>query len=120
MTPIAEPLFPVPDQPSLSPRQQAAYDYIRAHDGVPADEIGAHWHEQRGKHAAGSRCEWCDADGRDVVRSKALRPLVTYRRTRDGNLYVLRDRSTPHSSSAGPQLDELPGESFEDIFGGAA
>lgn len=85
---MTEPLFAL--TPALSPRQQAAYDYVAAHNGVPADAIGSNWHELRGKHAATARCTWCDADGRDVVTSRALKPLVTYKRTPDGNLYILR------------------------------
>lgn len=40
---------PPAQQPQLTPRQQAALDYLAAHDGVTADEVGAHLHERRGK-----------------------------------------------------------------------
>jgi len=90
---VTDQLALVPEEPAkLTERQQAAYDYLAAHDGVPVDELGANWHAIRGKHAAGARCDWCGQEGRDVVRSKALRPLVTYRRTPDGSLYFLRGR----------------------------
>lgn len=105
---MTEPLFTVPKQ--LTPRQQAALDYITANDGVPAAELGANWHSLRGKHPVGDRCEWCDQDGRDVLRSKALRGLVTYRRTRDGNLYHLRGR-TPASAVGVPESGYDPATS---------
>ena len=114
----ADQLALVPDAPRFTPRQQAAYDLLATRNGATAGEIGAHWHELRGKHAATARCEWCESDGRDVVTSRALRPLVTYKRTADGNLYVLRD-ATPHEPER-RQIDALPGETWEDAFGGAA
>lgn len=113
---MTEPLFTLPQK--LTARQQTAYEYVAAHDGVPADELGAHLHAVAGVHAAYARCQFCHATGREVCRSKALRPLVTYRRTRDGHLYLLRDRR--RSSAAVTQLADLPGESFEDMFGGEA
>jgi hypothetical protein len=113
---VTEPLFTPP--PVLTERQQAAYDLIAASDGVDAGTIGSNWHALRGKHAADARCDYCDTDGRDVVRSKALAPLVTYRRTPHGNLYVLRGAklATEPAVRDGSQLTELPGETFEDIF----
>lgn len=88
------------EAPKLTRRQQAALDYIAAHDGVDAGQIGANWHNLRGKHRADTRCDWCDQDGRDVVRTKALRDLVTYRRTDDGNLYVLRGAAATSPATA--------------------
>lgn len=78
------------DAPALTERQQAAYDLIKARHGVTAGQIGANWHAIRGKHSADGRCDYCETDGRDVCQSRALKPLVTYRRTPDGNLYILR------------------------------
>ncbi len=106
----------VPTPPTLTPRQQAALDYIASHDGVPAAEIGAHLHNLRGRHTTDGRCEWCQAEGLDVVRSKALRQLVTYRKTSEGRLYLLRDRGARHPDDRNTQRDQLPGTTFEDIF----
>lgn len=100
---MTEQLALVPDTPpKLTDRQQAALDYIAAHDGVPADELGAHWHSLRGKHPAGDRCDWCETDGRSVVRSKALRDLITYRRNPGGRLYVLRGTAAPRPAADPP------------------
>ena len=101
-----------PEPPKLTPRQQAAFDYIRDHDGVPADELGAHWHELRGKHPVGDRCRWCEGEGKSIVRTRALRELVTYRRTPEGRLYVLRGTkpAAPVRSGTGydPATAEMP------------
>lgn len=92
MTDQQQALFAEPVK--LTARQQAAVDYLAAHDGVPADEIGAALHERRGKHDAGDRCGFCATEGRSVLKSKAVRPLVTYRRHEGGRLYLLRDPAT--------------------------
>lgn len=93
----------------LTPRQQAAYTLIATNDGVTADQVGANWHAIRGRHAAASRCEWCHTEGVSVVRTVALRPLVTYRRIPGGNLYVLRD-GTSRGPIVGvdPATSEIP------------
>ena len=74
----------------LTPRQQAAWDYVRDRQGVTAAEVGAHLYALRGS-PAGHRSKWDARDGLSVLRSKALKPLVTYKRTPDGNQYVARD-----------------------------
>lgn len=78
----------------LSARQQLAYDYVQSHDGVTADEVGAHLHAHRQPphHPDTSRCDWCRSEGLSVLRSKAVKPLVTYRVRGDGvRRYIARD-----------------------------
>lgn len=91
---MTDTLFPVDETPQLTPRQQLAFDYLQANDGVAADEVGAylHAHRDRRPHPVGERCDWCAKDGLSVLRSKALAPLVTYRRSREGRLYLPRDK----------------------------
>lgn len=97
------------EPPRLTARQQACVDYLAAHDGVPADEVGALLHERRGKHLAGERCEWCHTEGRSVLRAKAVRGLVTFRKGPE-RLYLLRDpaRRTPAVTGVDPRTSEIP------------
>jgi hypothetical protein len=65
------------DGKPLTERQQLAWDTIRHRDGgATSDEIGALMHDLRGRHLAGNRCHWCAQEGRGVLTSAALRPLV--------------------------------------------
>lgn len=65
----------------LTPRQQLAYNLVRAAErGVDTDEVGALLHERKGKHPADARCRFCGDEGRAVLTSVALKPLVTRRR----------------------------------------
>lgn len=84
----------------LTANQQLAWDFIRARDGVTCDEIGAwvHAHRERRPHGVDDRCDWCARTGRQLVTSKALKPLLTYRRNPGGHLYLPRnpaDRNAP-------------------------
>lgn len=110
----ADQLAFLPDQPRpLTPRQAAALELVRqaGHDGIPAGEIGAHWHAHQGKHPAGRRCQYCQDEGSGVLRSKALAPLVK-RRRKDG-MYVLRHAEPPSAQRGGPD-DQSTGA---DLFG---
>lgn len=113
---MTDALFAVEQQAALTPRQQQAVAFIAEHDGVTADEIGAHLHAHRERrpHSVDERCRWCAKDGLHTVRSKAVAPLVTYRRNpRAGRLYVLRG----HTRSLGPRT--APGwQAFIDATGG--
>jgi hypothetical protein len=83
------------NQRPLTDRQQLAWQFVRMHDGVSADEVGAllHAHRERRPHDLADRCQFCARDGRSVLTSKALQPLVKYRLDRDhGRLYIVRDR----------------------------
>ena len=91
-----KPLFKTePAMPSLTVKQQLAFDYVRAHDSVYADEVGAWLHAHRDKHphSVDERCEWCARDGRAVLTSRALHKIVKYRRERGARLYVVRHAS---------------------------
>ena len=93
----------------LTARQQQAFDYVREHDGVNCDEVGAWLHAHRDKrpHSVDERCDWCARDGRSVLTSVALKPLVTYRNLDGQRLYIARnpaDRVRQQSA----QLDGLP------------
>jgi hypothetical protein len=83
-------LVDVPATPRLTGQQQAAFDLITTRDGVTAAELGAHLHHLIGNHAEDRPCQWCEQRGRSVASSKALKPLVTYRKTSAGRVYVLR------------------------------
>jgi len=75
----------------LGPRQRLILNHLhRIHpDPLTADEAGALIHERNGQHTASARCQWCGRDGRQVLRSKALRQHVIRRRGADG--WTLRD-----------------------------
>lgn len=79
----------------LTERQQLAFDYVRERSGVSCDEVGAFLHAHRDKrpHGVDARCDWCARDGRSVLTSKAVAPLVTYRRAPGGRLYIARNRA---------------------------
>lgn len=104
----------------LTPRQQRAFDLVRSTPGgITADELGAQLHADAGKHHPDSRCNWCVQTGKDVLDSKAVGPLVVRRRV--SGRYEPRDgHGAPAMPESSQQLDELPGESWEDLFGDAA
>ena len=118
MTPhLFKPPAPVPA--NLTPRQTLAWDYIRSvPGGVTADELGAHLHSlsDTRPHPDDQRCPWCARTGKDVAGSTALKPLVIRRHT---SRYEPRDPKW-RASEPSTQLVELPGETFEDLFGEAA
>jgi len=75
-------LVDVAAEPKLTDRQRFAYESIQASDtGLYADEVGAILHERQGRHHQDQRCEWCARTGLDVLRSKAVAPLVIRRRS---------------------------------------
>ena len=111
-------LFAVVAAPQLTERQRAAYDLVRSTvGGVTADEVGARLHALKGRHPDDVRCQWCAREGLSVLRSVAVAPLVVRRRV-SGRYEPRNPPDKPQEPSA--QLADLPGESFEDIFGGAA
>lgn len=116
---MTDTLFPVDDAPQLTPRQQLAFDYLQANDGVSADEVGAwlHAHRDRRPHPVGERCDWCAKDGLSVLRSKGLAPLVTFRRSRGGRLYLPRDKALgraqePHTGVIAISHELAPDDPF--------
>jgi hypothetical protein len=110
MTPPLRLPLDVPVEPKLTPRQQAAWDYVRSvPGGAIASQVGGYIH-QLGKHPWTPWCEWCEAEGLSVLRSKALFPLVIRRRT---GLWEPRNPAD-RARQASAQTDELP----DDLFGG--
>lgn len=104
----------------LSEKQQRGYDLARdTPGGITADELGALEHERKGKHHRDQRCTFCTDEGRGVLESKAVGPMVVRRRA--SGRYEPRDGSgTPAVEMLSSPLSDLPGESFEDIFGSEA
>jgi hypothetical protein len=69
-------------KPALTDRQHFALDAVtRQQDGLAAAEVGALWHQERGKHAAGVRCEWCTRDGTQLLKSLRKKGLIVRRRS---------------------------------------
>jgi len=116
---VTEPLFDLRPQPRpLTDRQHWIYGLIIAagNEGLTGDELGALMHEQHGKHPAGERCAFCAQDGLRALREAAIAERCM---KRGRYSWVALDAPTePRPPSS--QLDELPGDSWEDIFGSAA
>lgn len=98
--------LPVPDGTEryrkLSVDQERALAFVRGRDGVTARELGAHLHANRtdGKqHPEDRPCDWCETRGRSIASSKGLKPLVTYRNTGHGRVYVPRDAADRAAAS---------------------
>lgn len=99
MTELVQPTLidipPVEKPRELTERQQLAYEYVRiTPGGVTADEVGAWLHahkppEQR-PHGVDQRCIYCTRDGRSVLTSVAVSPLVIRRR---GGKYEPRNKA---------------------------
>lgn len=103
----------------LTAKQQRAYDLAKnTPGGITADELGAVFHADRGRHHPDSRCEFCASEGKGVLESKAVGPLVVRRRA--SGRYEPRDGSgtsvVPERYVSSVQLSELP----DDLFGSAA
>src|SRR4051812_45721323 len=96
----------------LSEKQQRGYDLARdTPGGITADELGALEHERKGKHHRDQRCTFCTDEGRGVLESKAVGPMLVRRRA--SGRYEPRDGSgTPAVPMVSPQVVELRGESF--------
>lgn len=74
----------------LTIRQRFVFDHVcNTAGGLTADEVGALLHARRGKHSVDLRCRFCASDGSDVLRSKALKPLL--RRVRATGVWLPRD-----------------------------
>lgn len=94
----------------LTPDQEEALRLVReTPGGVTADEVGACLHERlttRWQHPADQRCNFCASRGKQVLKSKGLRPLVIMRRA--SSRWEMRDGSTPPVVTVSAQLDGLP------------
>lgn len=99
----------------LTDKQQRGYDLaVSTPGGITADELGAIEHELRGKHRRDVRCEFCASEGKGVLESKAVGPLVIRRRA--SGRYELRDGSgttaVPERYHPSTQLTEIPDDFF--------
>jgi hypothetical protein len=98
---LAPPPEPEPKQRELTDRQRLAYDYVCATPGgVTADEVGAwlhaHRHAEQRPHRTSERCLHCARDGRRVLTSVAVEPLVVRRR---GGKYEPRNSSRKETTA---------------------
>ena len=121
--PEQNPLFeqpqPVTPPKPLTEKQQRGYNLAKTTPGgITADELGAIEHERRGKHHRDQRCDWCASEGKGVLESVAVRPLLV--RQRGSGRYSPCDGSGAPVVPRSGQLGELPGESWESIFGSEA
>jgi hypothetical protein len=114
---VTEPLFDIPQEArALTGRQSWIYQIIvnAGADGLTADELGALLHGR--KHDFGERCEFCPRDGLRALHEAAISARVVKR----GHVYVaigVREDVAEVEIESSVQVGELPGESFEDIFG---
>lgn len=113
---LFEPPEPVTPLRALTEKQARGYDHAKSTPGgITADELGAIEHELRGRHHRDVRCDWCASEGKGVLESVALKPLLV--RRRGTGRYEPRDGSgTPVVPVGSSPFVELPGDSFEDIF----
>lgn len=116
---LFEPPKPVTPLRALTEKQQRGYDLAKTTPGgITADELGAIEHERRGRHHRDQRCDYCTPEGKSVLESVALKPLLI--RRRESGRYSARDGTGTPVLPQMTQLDVLPGHTFEDIFGDAA
>lgn len=66
----------VPPGTRLTKRQRRALELIAELGPIPHDELGAYFH----RHGAGTRCQWCNATGREIGRALQAKNLVSMRR----------------------------------------
>lgn len=120
---MTEPLFNPPPATVLRPltdRQTRILGLIAsAPDGLDPSELGARLHAGQLRHMPDERCETCGRDGARALKERAIRQRLV---KRPGGFYVVRglDPDEPSGDRRRVQLDDLPGTSFEDIFGDAA
>jgi hypothetical protein len=109
---MQDPLFeqpqPVAPLRALTEKQARGFDLAKTTPGgITADELGAIEHERRGKHHRDQRCDYCTYEGKGVLESVALSPLLV--RRRESGRYTPRDGSgAPTLPQRGAQLDGLP------------
>jgi hypothetical protein len=100
---VTEPtLFPVEAvPPTLTERQQFVLEQLRnfGEDGLSADEVGALLCARRGRHDAGTRCEYDSSNGTGVL--KALKKKGLARRRRGGTWLALSGPDGGGDSSSG-------------------
>lgn len=100
-------LFSVEPVVEVTVRQQFVLDALGAlpNEGLRADEVGAMLCARRGRHSAGTRCEYDSSNGTGVL--KALKKKGLVRRRRDGSWLALasaesREHGSADASAQGP------------------
>jgi hypothetical protein len=109
-------LFPVAASlRTLTPRQARIIGILAtAPDGLEATELGARIHAGQLRHPPDTICEHCGRDGHRALKERAIRQRT---QRLPGGVYTIRGATTsPAPPSA--QLEELPGSTWEDAFGG--
>lgn len=97
---------------NLTPRQDAAFAFVRDHGPVSSDELGAFLHEYRrdagGRgHDRDTRCDYCREEGADmggVLRSKGL---VERRRGPERLLVWVAEGSADRSADSADRSAQL-------------
>lgn len=97
--PTLFPVEPVPVQ--LTERQQFVLEQLRnfGEDGLDADEVGALLCARRGRHDAGTRCEYDSSNGTSVLKALKKKGLVR-KRGRGGTWLALSTVEGSGASSA--------------------
>lgn len=109
---------------ALTGRQMKIYQHIcNSPDGLIAVELGQLIHSDKRKHHANELCEYCGRDDARALKEKAIRTRL--RRRSDGIYEPLSHddwtgRQEPERPPSAQLVGELPGETWEDAFGGSA
>lgn len=122
--PLQDPLFaqpkPVAPLRGMTARQARIYELVCSMPGgITAPELGALMHADSHRHHPERQCEFCGQDGARALREKAIKQRVVRRVAGVYEARVAADQAQPEATER-LQIDELPGESFEDLFRGAA
>jgi hypothetical protein len=115
---LFKPPKPVANLRPLTDRQARIYALIcSVPGGVHAEELGAMMHANRRRHPVEEPCQYCGRDGMRAINERAVRQRVV---RRPGGVYEAineRDRAADPRDAASSQMSELPGETWEDVFG---
>jgi hypothetical protein len=110
---VTEQLALIPAGPKLGDRQHFVLELVEraGTDGVSADEAGAAWCAERGKHPVEERCEFDGKTGNDVLRSLRAKGLVRYRKRtpdREGGWVAVDASEPPPAPSGSVPYNEFP------------
>jgi hypothetical protein len=112
---MTEQLALIPAPPKLTDRQQFALELLEraGAEGLSADEIGAAWCEQRGRHSALTRCTYCGRNGQGLANELKAKGLARYRRKKgdlDGAWLHHQAPTAPPRPTSGVPYNEFPAE----------
>lgn len=87
---------------ALRERQLFVLELVRSAgpNGLTADQVGAQLCARRDKHTVDEICEWCAANGREVLT--ALRNHGKVKSRRSGQWYALEGVVTPQANDVDP------------------